>query len=696
MSNRLHAGIVATLLGVAASLNAAGGLEIVPPGVIVIASDTPAATGTIAIRNSGNAPVKLRLSAGPFVSERQEPLMTAAKFPPVPEPIAAGETVPVTVELSNVTEPGYSTAELRNGSARIGELRVLKRVFSFNVAPLGFDSKQPFPIQRVQDEPATLTLFNPDPVTHSFDWSLRQGHRELAGGRVPLLRPNATVDINLPRERGSFLQTLEGTLQSPQSQASLLLRAVPQSPSRIGEYWVSKDIPLQLQRTAGVGAGRDLRQISWILLLLLLGGLTSLYLSYWVPNMLKKINVKAKIEDLTARIHQLRRTPSTLRVLLSVQRNQLRARLDSRNVLSLDFLALAAECEQQAKVLQRHIDVIQKIEHMLLQIEREWESGTTHGPTVLRRMEALLDKSAAQLEQGELPEEELRAVEAQVNQAKQTLGTATEDAKLIAEVLARAVELQRRKKELQPLVAAVGSLAPALDIAKVEDVAWPVGFWKLDYAVTKMEVAASVPETEQPKLLKLLQAHSIEAFEEAIGQARQMREAAEVPEQLKKALQDKKVHVSFHPERPTVNALVSFELELNDPTLNSSAAKRTLSCQWDFNDDFHEYGWRVSHYFRHAGTFNVKAAIKDRNDSLVSLEPVELTVTRQKDDVVGTRTRIELIRLGVALLVVLLSLVAGAKDQLAKLDFVPALVALFLLGVTADQIKNLLAPRTEK
>jgi hypothetical protein len=44
-------------------------------------------------------------------------------------------------------------------------------------------------------------------------------------------------------------------------------------------------------------------------------------------------------------------------------------------------------------------------------------------------------------------------------------------------------------------------------------------------------------------------------------------------------------------------------------------------------------------------------------------------------------------------LVALVALVAGARDQLLKLDILPGLVAVFLLGFGADSIKNLLTQK---
>ncbi len=47
-----------------------------------------------------------------------------------------------------------------------------------------------------------------------------------------------------------------------------------------------------------------------------------------------------------------------------------------------------------------------------------------------------------------------------------------------------------------------------------------------------------------------------------------------------------------------------------------------------------------------------------------------------------------------ALVIALFGLIAGAKEQLLKLDLLPALLAVFLVGFGADQVKNLLTQKT--
>jgi hypothetical protein len=48
-----------------------------------------------------------------------------------------------------------------------------------------------------------------------------------------------------------------------------------------------------------------------------------------------------------------------------------------------------------------------------------------------------------------------------------------------------------------------------------------------------------------------------------------------------------------------------------------------------------------------------------------------------------------------ALFIVLVGMIAGAKEQLLKLDLVPALIAIFLAGFGADHVKNLLTQQTD-
>ena len=176
-------------------------------------------------------------------------------------------------------------------------------------------------------------------------------------------------------------------------------------------------------------------------------------------------------------------------------------------------------------------------------------------------------------------------------------------------------------------------------------------------------------------------------------------------------------------------------LDFDNRALKGAAARAEFTYRWYFDhDDLSEDGWAVSHYFPyatvteirglyqsvkyrvrrlwrrlvfwvHTGTFatapafirqpyNLRAMLI-RNDGTV----VQHDIIRREGPLQvhpplpskGHALIAEVFRLGLALGLAVLGLIAGAKDQILKLDVLPALIAVFLLGFGADQIKNLLS-----
>jgi len=82
------------------------------------------------------------------------------------------------------------------------------------------------------------------------------------------------------------------------------------------------------------------------------------------------------------------------------------------------------------------------------------------------------------------------------------------------------------------------------------------------------------------------------------------------------------------------------------------------------------------------------------NKPLVIERQVTVQPSRQ-EGVFGDRSRTELLKLLAALFIAVFALVAGAKEELLKLDVLPGLIAVFLLGFGADTIKNLLTTKSE-
>ena len=156
-------------------------------------------------------------------------------------------------------------------------------------------------------------------------------------------------------------------------------------------------------------------------------------------------------------------------------------------------------------------------------------------------------------------------------------------------------------------------------------------------------------------------------------------------------------------------APLEFCVCFNSHAIEKAAAREEWTCQWEFGDGLHEAGWNASHYFMlpnkngfhapPATDFTVRATFRDHDGNLLN-DPATnqpLAIERKVQvrpsshhGVFGDRARTEVLKLIAALLIAVFALVAGAREQLMKLDILPGLIAVFMVGFGADTIKNLL------
>jgi hypothetical protein len=146
-----------------------------------------------------------------------------------------------------------------------------------------------------------------------------------------------------------------------------------------------------------------------------------------------------------------------------------------------------------------------------------------------------------------------------------------------------------------------------------------------------------------------------------------------------------------------------FSVEFPRPEFNCSAALNEVKCEWDYHHDgLTESGWHVWHYFPTATKkdkkHRVSARFEDSNGTAIVVGADQEAIWKEFEIIAvppqrGDRNKAELVRLIVALFIALLGLLSGAREQLLKLDLIPAGVAVFLLGFGADSIKNVLAPK---
>lgn len=253
----------------------------------------------------------------------------------------------------------------------------------------------------------------------------------------------------------------------------------------------------------------------------------------------------------------------------------------------------------------------------------------------------------------------------------------------------------------------------------------------------------------QEKLLDYLKNDSGEALLLAVSLLSEMGEGVfgeDIPEALPKVVESSQAQeLSKAPEPSKARIQIQrfevrqfepcgFKLEFLDPRLDRATARDNWICQWTFRHsgepDLTEEDWEVTHFFQQADVYEFHVRVISKKDGRIIeindpnfstfptrrtpqpswmsqmwrflrekrfaplpiqpkyplfLEVLPKKKVRYDSGVLGT------LQFLLALFVVLIGMLAGAKDQLLKLDLIPSLIAIFLLGFNADTIKKLLA-----
>jgi hypothetical protein len=283
-------------------------------------------------------------------------------------------------------------------------------------------------------------------------------------------------------------------------------------------------------------------------------------------------------------------------------------------------------------------------------------------------------------------------------------------------------------------------------------------FFAVDHALAATQVAldysmvrATVPTTDtancmapgktakarllerECELINLLGTLSWKSLRAAKTLVQQMREGiyeedviAEIAK--RRANGEKPVRVVYDTLKARPFRPIYFSIAFDDPRFKGAAALNGLAFRWSFPGDLFEEGPKVCHYFQgdeHHGSKPAEESLdeekpngkgskkKGANFAGARRIPVAISVHSQRNmDAADTleglieltrskphrssRAFAEGVRFLIAFGVALAGLEAGALDQLAKLDFLPATIAVVALGFGADSIKNLLTQAPKK
>lgn len=682
--------------------------------------------------NSNTGVLNLKLEAVVNTSTNDKPKITfknsltaTDESPTYPLTIQPDQERSVIVMARNVTAPGEYEIELRDRDNTFGKMKIIH--LPFNVT-LDGPSPDEANLAMVDDYPTTIALKNDDPVAYPLFWRLTINGREICGDKLTL----AAKGLGLIQCRPSLPLTparLQDLVKVDSTEGHFL-RLYPEKTGGVfdpSSPW--KEIRVKASLSHFGQAAQQVGGYILIVLVLIAGGVASLILSQALPNRLKRLNIRERLMDTGRATSNLSsKIGSRLQVLLRLERNRLLEVLRSRNTLSPDFTGIVTRCSEGINKLEARVALVQQIDVVLERLDQKLTLGPP--PSKISEIEALIEDAKVLVMKAQPTDKDLEAAQLAIAEAAKKVDELNEIDPVFGESLAkRALEVQqdiatvaasptfvRITRTLPGPNAALQAVRPGTTTIA------PANYASVDMAVEKMLVLKDYVlmmegtadpdrldrlQKREEKLLDLLQLQSWAALRSARLLLREMNQDV-YPERLKEKLVAEAATIVMEPLVAYDKALLEFCVCFHSPAIDDAAAKEEWTCEWAFGDNLTETGWSASHYFQltkpsrfksaTATEYVVQASFRDSNgDPLLDDNNAPVTVQKpvtvlpsKQEGFFGDRTRTELIKLVAALLIAVFALVAGAREQLLKLDVLPGLIAVFMVGFSADTIKNLL------
>jgi hypothetical protein len=688
----------------------------------------PAGGSTVVhIESALPSEVSINLTAGPFINQSTHSIVSGAGVAftagdgggALPSILARGGSIDILATISNETAVGLSVANIFNAGKCVGQLKAVRYDAPLNFSVEGDGSaSSPLRIQDGQD--ISIALKNNDDLTYAILPSIYFDGEEIPSNSVTI-GPNATTLVRFKTSKKWF-----DWISWIRAKPAGLRIVIRPTPSIFGDEAGDRSLS---SRFVSVNAQLARFSPTWsqvvssgvVFVVLFLGGLASLAVNSLLPNVLKKLSYKKRLRilaDATSAVSV--RVDSRLRVLLRLERNRLLKLLGSSSPFSSDSVDVFQQVDAGIMALAKRVTVAQRLDELRSQFDLQSSSCP---PSVSDNVDEFLQEAAEQLRSIYLTDKIIDNANVELDSAEQTLNTVTNEDVLAKDIAVRHAQLLARvstfsNDEIAPfkdalpgifrvLAESYGSGHPVL----------PTNFMQVDDSIARVNVALDsiyvYGTTNDPgiksrlnarhdQLIQLLGTRDWRTLRSARDLVEQMRQNIYL-EDLIEILRAKKASITFDQQVARPYSLLELCICFDHYLYNHAKALEQLTCIWNFDDKLTEKGWAVCHFYEEPADKTISAQIPLGIANAVTLaagqsDSVEfsrkLTVRKTKYSFSKQYWVAEGLRFAIAFFLTLVGLMAGAQDQLAKLDVLPALVAVFLLGFGADAIKNVLTQQT--
>jgi hypothetical protein len=673
----------------------------------------------------------------------------------LPSQIASGETLQIVASVSNIASSTAADAKLFNQSEEIGELNAVAVDVPLNVTLEGNGTPEK-PLKFVYGRNVALTLKNGGSEFFSLDWRFQIGGTVMDTGTVTLV-PNGRTRIVLSSPQAHKEVYSWKDFVRPTERNGLLIVSQHGPHGVASDLLPVEAIPVNMTM---MRLGPDQTEVLfaiYVMIFLLIGGLLSLMGSSVLPSILKKIALHRQINDLADRTSGVSaRVDSYLRVLLRLERAKIGVALSEVGPLSLSSAERFEDVTVAIARLAKRLAVAERLDELRRCFE---DASATAPPSITDDIDRTLQLASSQLHSFSLPDEDVNAANALLAKADASLAL-LEDSDAQAKLIAANFKQLKDRLKLFPtnlyddLKLALPGIFAFLDYPFDEpaNIVRPM-FFAIDHAIAAIHVAldyamvrVAIPvattsiggdpgKTSRDRLLEhesellgLLGTLSWKSLRAATTLVQEMREdiyEKDVIDEIEKMREDgaRRVRVVFDTQKARPYLPVYFSISFDNPRFCGAAALSRLAFKWSFPGGLFEEGSRVCHYFlgneplngdlpepeHHARKLGKKRfRLKDERKIKIAVAVQSHKNLDAANTIEGTleiqppkpheasRAFAEGVRFLIAFGVALASLEAGALDQLAKLDFFPATLAVVALGFGADSIKNLLTQAPKK
>lgn len=665
--------------------------------------------------------------------------------------LSTKEILSVMVHVSGLWEAGESVAELHNNGVKIAMLRALYYRLPFSVKPLVATPELP-ELSFERKKSSTLVLKNDDSVTYPLHWTLVIEGFSVTSKSLVQADPNSTSSITIdPNSTSSitiyppdewFTSWFSGLFKKDIRSGFLTLSFRPTGDTD-SPNWPVKTIPVKAHLSNWPENAPQFYGVIIIIIMLFLGGTCSIIVSHWVPNKRRRLNIKEQLLKLAEKTryisHQIDSKP---RVSVDMERKRISTILDSRWTISPDLATVFTQCSESIEKLDRRINQLNRIDSIYDRLKPFYAGKTP--PTLLERVEKKLQGAAELLQRIEPQESDLDKAQVLITEASLQVEKLDQaDEEFAKDLLDWAEELLNKLKGVEndadfnenyeyfeKRLPTLFKFVTPQDMDKWKD---PKGiklkdyFW-IDTKISKFNIIlhylhyynnptdCTVRESEEKrdklvehrdKLVNLLKVRDWSSLRSARLLEQQMEQGIYTSD-LVDAIKAGEISIVTDPGIVRAGSPVQFTASFKQKDLNLKAACKELTCMWNFGDGLCEEGWKVSHYFlKKDHPYTVKVRFKDDKGQEIESDNKkdakgqetesgnEKIIKTKKKGIVKSYDRLwlESIRFFIVLAATVVGLLAGAREQILKLDFLPGLIAVFLIGFGADTIKNILTQR---